>query len=136
MDEGLNDVVHIGFGTLISAGQSVGNESERRMTIRLTGDMLIELGYESLTAAQANVLLEDIYQTLERVVGMTLARTMTNEQLDRFEWFIDNNDEQGALAWLETNFPNYRELVQEAFEEVKAELRRVADEASSRSRYA
>jgi septum formation inhibitor MinC len=59
-------------------------------------------------------------------VGMKLAEQMTNEQLDEFESFIDKNDEAGALRWLETNFPNYKQVVAYQLEALKSEIRQVA----------
>ena len=48
---------------------------------------------------------------------------MTNAQLDEFETFIDANDEAGALKWLETNFPNYKQVVADELEKLKAEIK-------------
>jgi hypothetical protein len=53
---------------------------------------------------------------------MKLAEQMTNDQLDEFEGFIDRNDEPGALKWLETNFPNYKDVVAEQLEKLKGEV--------------
>jgi succinate dehydrogenase flavin-adding protein (antitoxin of CptAB toxin-antitoxin module) len=59
-------------------------------------------------------------------VGMTLAQQMTNEQLDEFERFIDSNDEAGALKWLETNFPDYKQVVANELEKLKDEIKATA----------
>jgi hypothetical protein len=48
---------------------------------------------------------------------------MTDAQLDEFEAFIDKNDEAGALHWLETNFPNYKQVVADELEKLKGEIR-------------
>jgi hypothetical protein len=71
-------------------------------------------------------MLAHIYETLEMRVGMKLAEQMSDEQLDEFEQFIDRNDEAGALKWLETNFPNYKQVVADELEKLKAEIRQVA----------
>jgi hypothetical protein len=59
-------------------------------------------------------------------VGMKLAEQMTNEQLDEFESYIDRQDEAGALKWLETNFPNYKDVVASQLELLKAEIKSAA----------
>jgi len=73
---------------------------------QLDDNLLRELGLAALPPAEKNKMLAHIYETLELRVGMKLAEQMTDAQLDDFEKFIDNNDEAGALKWLETNFPN------------------------------
>ena len=93
---------------------------------KLDDNLLRELGLGALPAAEKNKMLAHIYETLEMRVGMKLAERMTNEQLDEFEGFIDKNDEAGALKWLETNFPNYKQVVAEELENLKNEVKQVA----------
>ncbi len=90
---------------------------------KLDDNLLIELGLGALPAQEKNRMLNHIYETLEMRVGMKLAQRMTNQQLDEFEAFIDRNDEAGALKWLETNFPNYKQVVAEELEALKAEIK-------------
>lgn len=89
---------------------------------KLDNDFLISLGLGSLPVDEKNKLLQVIYERLEMNVGMRLAEKMTDQQLDEFESFIDRNDEAGALRWLETNFPNYKAVVAEELEKLKAEV--------------
>lgn len=93
---------------------------------KLDDNFLNELGLSALPPTEKNKMLAHIYETLEMRVGMRLAEKMTNEQLDEFEAYINKNDEAGALKWLETNFPNYKEVVAEELEKLKAEIRQVA----------
>lgn len=93
---------------------------------KLDNALLEELGLGSLPADEKNRMLAHIYETLEMRVGMKLAEQMTNEQLDEFEGFIDRNDEPGALKWLETNFPNYKDVVAEQLEKLKGEVKAAA----------
>lgn len=90
---------------------------------KLDDNLLNELGLGSLPQEDKRAMLGHIYETLEMRVGMTLAQQMTNEQLDEFEAFIDSNDEAGALKWLETNFPNYKQVVADELEKLKAEIK-------------
>jgi hypothetical protein len=90
---------------------------------KLDNTLLEELGLGSLPNDEKNKMLAHIYETLEMRVGMKLAEQMTNEQLDEFEGFIDRNDEPGALAWLETNFPDYKKVVADELEKLKGEIK-------------
>jgi hypothetical protein len=93
---------------------------------KLDDDLLKDLGLGGLPPHEKNKMLQHIYETLEMRVGVTLAEQMSNEQLDEFEEFIDRNDEAGALKWLETNFPNYKDVVAAELEKLKAEIRAAA----------
>lgn len=90
---------------------------------QLDDNLLRELGLGSLPPAEKNKMLAHIYETLELRVGMKLAEQMSDGQLDEFEKFIDQNDEAGALKWLETNFPNYKQVVADELEKLKAEIK-------------
>lgn len=94
--------------------------------IKLDDDLLQELGLAALPPEEKKKLLAHIYETLEMRVGMKLAEQMSDAQLTEFEQFIERNDEAGALQWLETNFPNYKDVVAAEFEKLKAEIRQVA----------
>lgn len=94
---------------------------------KLDNNLLTELGLSALPADQKNSMLQHIYETLEMRVGMKLADQMSNEQLDEFEGFIDRNDEAGALKWLETNFPDYKQVVADELETLKEEIKKTSD---------
>lgn len=93
---------------------------------QLDDNLLRELGLGDLPAAEKNKMLAHIYETLELRVGMKLAEQMSDAQLDEFEGFIDRNDEAGALKWLETNFPDYKQVVADELEKLKAEIKQQA----------
>ena len=95
--------------------------------MRIDENMLVELGLGSLGAQDKDDLLKQIYQTLEIRVGMKLAERMTDAQLKEFEQFINNKDDAGALNWLETNFPDYKQVVSNELNSLKEELKRDAD---------
>jgi Protein of unknown function (DUF5663) len=94
--------------------------------IRLDDNLLQELGLGTLPAEEKDKFLKHIYETLEMRVGTRLAERMTDQQLDEFETFIDRKDDAGAFHWLETNFPNYKEVVAEEFEKLKSEIKAIA----------
>lgn len=93
---------------------------------KLDNTLLEELGLGALPAEEKNKMLAHIYETLEMRVGMKLAEQMSNDQLDEFEGFIDKNDEAGALKWLESNFPDYKKVVAEELDKLKAEIKQAA----------
>lgn len=84
---------------------------------------LADLGLGALPQAEKEAMKRHIYETLEMRVGMKLAQQMTNEQLDEFEAFINKGDEAGALKWLETNFPNYKQVVADELEALRQEVK-------------
>lgn len=102
---------------------------------KLDNNFLVELGLGSLPPQEKNMMLRHIYETLELRVGMKLAERMSNEQLDEFEQLMptqtDSQEarvqkEQSALKWLETNFPNYKQVVAEELNKLKEEVRQSA----------
>ena len=95
---------------------------------KLDNDFLTSLGLGGLPVDEKNKLLQMIYERLEMNVGMRLAEKMSDQQLDEFEAFIESNDEAGALKWLETNFPNYKQVVADELETLKTEIKASAQQ--------
>jgi predicted RNA-binding Zn ribbon-like protein len=93
---------------------------------RLDDELLKELGLIDLPPEEKKKMFNHIYETLEMRVGTRLANQMSDEQLNEFESYIDKNDEAGALKWLETNFPNYKQVVADELEKLKSEIKQVA----------
>lgn len=90
--------------------------------LKIDDHLLEELGLGALPADEKRDLLRHIYETLEMRVGTRLADQMTNAQLDEFERFYNAQDNEGAFRWLETNFPNYKEIVADEFAKLKGEV--------------
>jgi len=86
--------------------------------LKIDNSLLQEVGLGGLPDGEKNSLLKHIYETLEMRVGIRLADQMSNEQLDEFERYFEAKDDAGAFKWLETNFPNYKEIVQEEFDKL------------------
>ena len=104
--------------------------------IKLDDNLLQELGLGTLPPEEKKKMLAHIYETLEMRVGMELAKQMSDAQLNEFEEFINRNDEAGALQWLESNFPNYKEVVAAEFEKLKLEIKQVAPQIVASSQQA
>jgi hypothetical protein len=101
--------------------------------LRIDNNLLQEVGLGTLPDSEKNSLLRHIYETLEMRVGIRLADQMSNEQLDEFERYFEAKDDAGAFKWLETNFPNYKQIVQEEFDKLKAEVAQSAPQILSSS---
>ena len=97
--------------------------------LKLDNSLLDELGLGVLPEDQKRAMLQHIYETLELRVGTNLANQMTDQQLEEFEKFIDEGGDANqaqALQWLETNLPNYKQVVNEVFEQLKVEIKQMA----------
>ena len=97
--------------------------------LKLDNNLLEELGLGVLPEDQKKAMLQHIYETLELRVGTQLANQMTDQQLEEFEQFIDaggDGNQAQALQWLETNLPNYKQVVNEVFEALKGEIKQMA----------
>src|SRR6476660_2490102 len=94
--------------------------------LKIDDNLLQSIGLGSLPTEDKRGLLTHIYETLEMRVGMRLADQMTNEQLDEFETYFEAKDDAGAFKWLESNFPNYKDIVNEEFEKLKGEVQAAA----------
>jgi hypothetical protein len=90
--------------------------------LKIDNSLLEEIGLGGLPEAEKNSFLKHVYETLEMRVGIRLADQMSNEQLDEFEQYFEAKDDAGAFKWLETNFPNYKDIVQQEFDKLKAEV--------------
>jgi len=104
--------------------------------LKLDNTLLDELGLGSLPEEQKKAMLQHIYETLELRVGTDLANQMTDQQLEEFEKFIDAGGEANqaqALQWLESNLPNYKDVVNRVFEELKGEVKAMAPQIMAAS---
>jgi hypothetical protein len=101
------------------------------VALKIDDNLLQEIGLGSLPDPDKARMRQHIYETLEMRVGMRLADQMSNEQLDEFEQFVNNQDDAGAFKWLETNFPNYKDVVNEEFEKLKQEVQQLAPQILS-----
>jgi hypothetical protein len=101
---------------------------------KLDNNFLEELGLGILPEAEKGKMLAHIYETLELRVGMRLAEGMSDAQLDEFEKLADANDEAASLKWLETNVPNYKDVVMAELEKLKTEIKATAPQIVAASK--
>lgn len=94
--------------------------------LQIDDKFLQDLGLSALPQDEKDKMKAHIYETLEMKVGMRLASGMTDAQLDEFEALMNKDDQEGALKWLETNFPNYKQVVVEELDKLKEEIKQAA----------
>ena len=107
--------------------------------LKLDNNLLNDLGLGSLPEDQKKAMLQHIYETLELRVGTQLANQMTDQQLEEFERFIDGGGDANqaqALQWLESNLPNYKQVVNDVFESLKSEIAQMAPQIVASSQQA
>lgn len=83
------------------------------MPLRLDAQLLAAAGVPQLPKQARDQIIRRLYESLQFLVGRVLVEEMSEQDLAEFEAFIDASDEEGALEWLERNFPNYRDVVHE-----------------------
>jgi hypothetical protein len=96
--------------------------------MKIDDKFLEELGLAALPAEEKQALVAQIIETLEMRVGTKLASGLSDAQLQEFEGFMNANDQEGALKWLETNAPNYKEVVKGELETLKNEIKASANQ--------
>ncbi len=95
---------------------------------QIDDNYLATLGLGALPQDEKEKMKVHIYETLEMRVGMRLASNMSDAQLAEFEQLMNNQDDAGALKWLETNFPNYKDVVKDELNKLTEEIKQAAPE--------
>jgi hypothetical protein len=90
--------------------------------IKLDYTLLEELGLGGLDKEAKDSLLSTMYERLELNVGTVIAADLTDSQLKEFEQLIDKDDQQAALGWLQANYPDYKKVVEQELNKLKAEI--------------
>ena len=84
---------------------------------QLDDQFLQTVGLGNLPDDQKQAFLQHTYETLEERVGMRLASSLSEAQLEEFEAFASQNEEK-TYAWLDTNVPDYKN--QEDYKQLSA----------------
>ncbi|MCB0214043.1 MAG: hypothetical protein KDJ52_32195 [Anaerolineae bacterium] len=101
--------------------------------MKIDNKFLEELGLGALGEEEKKAMVAQIVETLEMRVGTKLAAELTDAQLLEFEQLMEAKDQEGALRWLETNSPNYKDVVKNELETLKSEIKSNADQIVSAS---
>lgn len=70
-----------------------------------------DLGLADLSEEGGRLLCVGALETLEMRVGVKLSSRFSDTQIDEFEALFEANDDSGALTWLESNAPDYKDVV-------------------------
>jgi hypothetical protein len=105
---------------------NAGNPVPDTQRIQIDSSFLADVGLALLPATETDVLLHHVRQTLEIRVGMALVQRMTIGQVDEFEALFNAKDDDASFRWLESNFPDYKDVVLEEYELLSVELRQIA----------
>ena len=89
---------------------------------QLDDDFLQSIGLGDMPDDQKKPFLEHLLEELEMRVGTRLSEGMTDDQLAEFEKLIEARDELGALDWLQTRRPDYKDVVAEELDKLKKEV--------------
>jgi hypothetical protein len=79
----------------------------RGTMINLDENFLVELGLGALPPEQKEAFLHHIYAELEMRVGEILTYGMSDEHLDEFGYFTDQ-EVDGMHKWFKNNLPDYK----------------------------
>ena len=91
--------------------------------IKLDQELLVSLGLGNLSEKDQKDLLNHMLETLQMRLGLRLTNQMTEEQFNEFQIYADNQDQASTFKWLETNFPNYKEITQNEFDNLCEEVK-------------
>lgn len=100
--------------------------------LKLDDNFLDELGLGDMPEEQKHAFLQHVLESLELRVGTKLSEGLSDAQLEEFEKLTPMPEDSPeaaqqkqalALQWLETNRPNYKQVVADELEKLKAEIR-------------
>jgi hypothetical protein len=72
-------------------------------------------------------LIDRMYAELSRRTGARLVTHFTDEQIAKFEAYVEANDEDGQLAYLEEVYPDYPTDVKIVFQKLHDDVLGAAD---------
>lgn len=90
--------------------------------IKIDYALLDELGLSELDKEAKDSLLKHLYDSLELNVGTVIAADLSDDQLKQFEKLVDAEQQDKALAWLQANYPGYKQVVENELAKLKAEI--------------
>lgn len=88
--------------------------------MKFDDSFLAEVGLSTMPAEQKQDFLSYVKEEVEVMIGQRIAKGLTEYQLNEFDQIVDQNE---AIKWLETNRPDYREIVTRVISEIKNEIR-------------
>lgn len=81
---------------------------------------LAEVGLAAMPEQKKKDFLAFVQEELEVRIGERIAKGLPEVKLNEFDMITDRDE---AAKWLETNRPDYREIVERTIRELKDEIR-------------
>jgi hypothetical protein len=85
--------------------------------------LLSDVDLSRFSDAEREKIVQSLYQKLEDRVGDQVTAIVSDEQFEQFEALVDTGNEEKLDEWLDSNVPNYDQLVSAQLEQLKTELR-------------
>lgn len=96
--------------------------------MKLDEQFLQEMGLGDMPADEKVKFLDYLNERLATKIGERIAERLSQEQLDQFDQI---NDQAEASRWLGENCPEYHEIIEHTFSELKDEIRANRDQLLS-----
>ena len=93
------------------------------MDYSINDAFLEEVGIHIADEKQRAAKIAEIQESFEVRTGDLIAKHLSQAQLDDFEKLLDKGDEAANLAWVEKNYPTYKEEVDKPYKALKDELK-------------
>ncbi len=108
---------------------AVSNSKQAEVQLVLDDRLLVDVGLGCLSPELKAELLVFLNDQLELRVGAAIAAQLNQSELDDFgARFVDHEDNEGALCWLEDHVPSYHAVVRGELDRLRNDLRQSAFE--------
>jgi len=94
----------------------------------ITADVLHDLGIEKSPEEEA-ALIQTFDQNLEERVGQSVHEVISDEQAAELDKLTSQNDQEAVTVWLQTNIPEYEDLIKVEFDILLGELAEYAEKS-------
>ncbi len=91
--------------------------------VTLDDEFLADIGLSDITDAEKQQVLEDVRTTLEAKVGVKLIQGLSDEQVNQFNDITTGDEPQPAIDWMETNIPNYQDVVMQELDTIVEQIK-------------
>lgn len=86
-------------------------------------NLLTDLELSAYSESQRHTIAQNIYARLEEAVGEKVAAMVPDDKFEQFELIVDQASDEKLDQWLDTNVPDYDNLVAAELAKLKDEFR-------------
>ena|SRR5690349_17939864 len=94
-------------------------------------NLVKELGAESLSPEMQAEVVGQFYGNLNERMSVAFAETLSPEQLETFNKITETEGEEKAVDWVVENVPNYDQIFEKEYNELKEEIKGVVEVLSA-----